>query len=65
MKTISHPYKTFAFFANGNVSLFYSKEFELYEDSFISINGGEATPIEDYGDYVLSKKTLSADTAFD
>jgi hypothetical protein len=53
-KILSHDFKTFAYFLAGDVHLFNSTEFTIYEGFWISINGGELTPIEDFGNYVLT-----------
>jgi hypothetical protein len=64
-KILSHNFKTFAYFLAGDVHLFSSAEFTIYEGFWISINGGELTPIEDFGNYVLTVNQLTeADASF-
>jgi hypothetical protein len=58
---IKHNYKIFAVFQNGNVKLY--NDFKLYPNRYIQVGNDERTPIEDYGDYMLFKKNVTADEA--
>jgi hypothetical protein len=61
---IAMEYQTFALLKNGNVTqIFYNFEFDP-ETRYITLPGGESTPIEDFGDYILSPRFLTKIQAY-
>lgn len=49
-------------FNNGNFKKFSNVELLPYR--YISVNGNEPTPVEDYGDCFLTEENLTVDEAF-
>jgi len=60
MKSI---YKVFATFNDGKVRLY--KNFILLPNSYISVNGNEPTPIEDYGEWALFEEDVTEEQALE
>jgi hypothetical protein len=57
-----NEYKIFAVFNKGDVTL--HQDFNLLPDNYISIMGQEATPIEDFGDWMLFKEVITKEEAW-
>jgi hypothetical protein len=57
-------YKTFAIIDNkGGVTVIHNFEFDP-DSRYITLQGGEPTPIEDFGNYMLSPKILTEVQAY-
>jgi hypothetical protein len=52
-------------FNDGNFRKIPSSSLKLLPDRYISINGNEPVPLEDYGDYLLSPDDMTVDQAFE
>ena len=56
-------YKTFAVIHNGYANV--HTNFKLLPNSYIQVNDNEPTPIEDYGNWLISEEVLNAEQAMD